>query len=169
MTHHRTLGPHLPTLVFSYTKTPYNIHTQTRKTGRTDKCVRRRRVREIETRARRSTRCDDDEDARGEARRGDARSVFLFFLCARVARAVVAVDARWRRRVASVITRASYPRDEMMGRDDVRAVTRDARGGDSETSSRRIDSRGLGLEFFRFVASREEGMDRGTDGARNPS
>ncbi len=70
-----------------------------------------------------------------EARRG-AVGVLVFFVCARVARAVVAVDARWMRRVASVIARASYPRDEMMGRDDVRAVTRDARGGDSETSSR---------------------------------
>ena len=68
-----------------------------------------------------------------EARRGRCS---CFFVCARVARAVVAVDARWMRRVASVIARASYPRDEMMGRDDVRAVTRDARGGDSETSSR---------------------------------
>ena len=72
-----------------------------------------------------------------EARRGRC-SCFFFFLCARarVADAVVAVEKRWMRRVASVIARASYPRDEMMGRDDVRAVTRDARGGDSETSSR---------------------------------
>ena len=71
-----------------------------------------------------------------EARRG--RCSCFFFLCARarVADAVVAVEKRWMRRVASVIARASYPRDEMMGRDDVRAVTRDARGGDSETSSR---------------------------------
>jgi len=70
-----------------------------------------------------------------EARRGRCS---CFFVCARarVADAVVAVEKRWMRRVASVIARASYPRDEMMGRDDVRAVTRDARGGDSETSSR---------------------------------
>jgi len=83
----------------------------------------------------------------------------LFFLCARVARGVVAVDARWRRRVASGITRASYPRDEMMGRDDVRAVTRDARGGDSETSCRCVDSRGLGVEFCGSVVARARGWD----------
>ena len=76
---------------------------------------------------------------RGDARRR-AVGVLVFF-CVCVARAVVAVDARWRRRVASFITHPSYPRDEMMGDDDVRAVTRDAIGGDSETSSRRVDSR----------------------------
>ena len=74
-----------------------------------------------------------------EARRGEAtRGRCSCFFCVRARRPR---GGRGGRAVEETRrechhARASYPRDEMMGRDDVRAVTRDARGGDSETSSR---------------------------------
>ncbi len=58
--------------------------------------------------------------------------MFLFFLCARarVARAVVAVEKRWMRRVASVIARVVPP-----GRDD---GTRRRSGGDARCERWRL-------------------------------